>query len=253
MRILQTSDTHLGLTKFKAIRKMLLKASKEDFDVIVHCGDYCGGTKGHKTTRATVELIREIFPDKPFVSVLGNHDYWYRKDGRPSAEEYYTNLEKIRQCFQENDVHFLDEDGIYVHPDFPGVVIMGHSGWYKNPDPPTNDYRYLPWGLDGNTNWTMYKNSTAAITEQMDELKHMGFEPSIHTLVYVSHFPVIEAKDYKGGFDLYGGDSLIGKLIAKEYGCRHFLNGHAHQFHCGPLRYEAGSDYYNPKHQIIEV
>ena len=72
--------------------------------------------------------------------------------------------------------------------------------------------------------------------------------------MFVSHFPVINTgDDYKGAFEAFSWSASIGDYYQREYGCKHFLCGHAHQLHRGPLRYECGPDYMRPAYQIIEV
>ena len=250
MRIAQTSDTHLGITKEAALRRMLNDLKKEEFDILVHCGDYSGGTIGHRTLRATVRLIREAFPEKPFVSVCGNHDLWSNPRG---LEHFRTNYDAIVSCFKEHGVHFLDEDGPYIHPAFPNHTFIGHTGWYSNPHPPTNDENFLPTGLEGDTNRYLLRKAEDTLVAQTG-LIGTGWRDGVDTLIFVSHFPVVNTgPDYKGPFELYSWNANISKWLAEDFGCRHFLCGHAHQRHEGPLRWEAGSDYYKPRYQIIEV
>lgn len=253
MKVLQISDTHIGITKEKSIRKMLRNTSNEDFDLILHCGDYCGGLIGHKSVKSTVTLIRSFFPDKPFLSVIGNHDFWYFKDKkRPSEKNFNYNYQKIKEVFSENNVHFLDEDGIYQHPDFENIIFTGNSGWYNNPMPPTNDKDYLPLAIEGDTNSYLERSARNKLYKQLDQLDQI-YEKGYHIICFVSHFPVVKAEDYKGKFELFSWDESISKLFQEDYDCKHFFCGHAHQLHKGPLRYECGTDYCNPKYHIIEV
>lgn len=271
MRILQISDTHLGITTEGQIKVMLRNASKEEFDIIVHCGDYCGGFMGNKKLKPTLRQIRKFFPDKPFLSVIGNHDWWChgKMVKRPSAfdpdfsvkvmskagpDNFFDNYEKIVAAFKEFNVHFLDKDGIYSHPDHPEVVFTGASGWYAHPNPYTNDHKWLPIGLEGNTNNWLLKNTEADLHRNEDQLKATGFDKTKQKLVFVSHFPVVNAgRDYKGAFEDFSWSAAICDYYQEEYGCKHFLCGHAHQLHKGPLRYECGPDYRFPAYQIVEV
>lgn len=268
MKLLQTSDTHIGISTEGQIKVMLREAAKTDFDVLVHCGDYCGTELGWKCVKKTVEQIRKVFPDKAYVSVLGNHDYWCKtnkktkivnsfgevtyKTTRPHAADYLVNLENIIKIFKDNDVHFLDRDGVYIHPDFTYAPIIGASGWYTNPNPPTTDYMRLPLGLEGDTNRFLLKETERRLFETADE-QLRDFDPSWQSLVFVSHFPVIKGEDYKGRFEDFSWGEYIANYFIEKYGCKYFLNGHSHQTHDGPLRYECGSDYHNPKAKIVEV
>ena len=249
LRIAQTSDNHLGITNPKVYRKMLLELAKEDFDIFVHPGDYCGGVVGHKTLGLSVRIFREIFPDKPYLSVIGNHDFWMqgsKRGCRPSLRDFQENLEKIKQIFQDHNVHFLDEDGIFHFQDW---VFIGNSGWYNNPNPPTNDHNFLPHAMEGDTNRYLLKRAHIGIGDHLNQLGDRRDK-----IIFVSHFPVIPAgNDWKGGFAEFSWSKVLGELIHDDYNCRYFLNGHAHQLHKGPLRYESGSDYSKPAYQIIDV
>lgn len=245
MRILLISDTHVGITTEGQIRAMLKRATAEKFDLIVHAGDYGGTFSGAPCVKRTLRLIRKQFPDVPMVSTIGNHDYWCGK--RRSLFDYMRNMEKIGDAFTEFGVHYIDRDGIYVQDD---VKIVGSSGWYVNPRPPTNDQYYLPIGLEGDTNRYLLKRAEEALFRQTENLKL-----DIHeTLVFLSHFPVINTgNDYKGRFEEFSWSESIGQHLQDEFGCKYFLCGHAHQLHQGPLRYECGPNYYNPAYIIVEV
>lgn len=261
MRILQISDTHLGITTEGQIKQMLRKALKEEFDVIVHCGDYCGGMMGWRKVRDTVRLIRKFFPDKLFLSTIGNHDYWCHsnkraKEGgrwiktRPDLHVYAENLRKIEEVFREHSVHFLDKDGLASHPSFPGVLFIGASGWYTNPNPPTNDGRFLPIGLEGDTHRSLLKATEANLWRTEEVLKTRMYDE----VIFVSHFPVVNTgPDYKGRFEDFSWSESVARYFQETYKCKYFLCGHAHSLHKGPLRYECGPDYYRPTYQIIEV
>lgn len=255
MKILQTSDTHTGITGVSAIEKMIKRMVHEDFDVFMHNGDYSGGKVGHKHVRLFVELFRKYHPDKPFVSIIGNHDYWAEPNaykGENRLEAYRNNYESVCQTFSDNGVHFFDRDGIYRHPSFADIVLMGHSGWYNHPAPPTNDQNFLPIGLDGDTNRALLKKANEAWILQADEVEKI-YEPHM-TVGFVSHFPVVNSvADHKGSFHQFCWDENIQFELIKRFNCKYFFCGHAHKLQQGPLRYESGSDYYNPKYHIVEV
>lgn len=243
---------------------MFIKWKDEVFDIILLCGDFCGGSKGHKTVAATIRLLREYHPDAIVLSVIGNHDFWYAGKarklpmggysyGNPHPSEFWNNYNKILECFKKHNVHFLDEAGLYIHPDFSDIVLVGHSGWYAHQNPPTNDIGYLPTALEGHTNGFLYKRAMKMLDANLEALDAI-YEPDFHTVCFVSHFPVIKAgPDYKGRFEDFSWSESIGDMMQEQYSCKHFFCGHAHQYHNGPLRYESGSDYGNPAYLIVEV
>lgn len=249
VKVCQTSDTHIGLTKPQSILKMLRKIKLVDeqdpFDLLVHNGDYCGGTEGARSVRSTVKMIRELFPDKPFISTIGNHDLWCLKRSSrkkfPSLTDFQENYDGIIKTFQDNQVHFLDEDGPYRFLDW---TFIGHCGWYLNPAPNTNDQYYLPFGIEGNTHHHLYKKAQRQLEDNINKLS-----TSDTNIIFCSHFPVIKCEK-DALFDKYSWSSSIGDFFQEEYHCNIFLNGHAHQYVEGPLRFESGSDYGKPAFKI---
>jgi len=256
MKIAQMSDTHMGITKPKSLRKMFnkMKNGREEnpFDIILHNGDFCGGTKGYKTVNGTILLLREFFPDTPIVANIGNHDFWWlgykdknRRDENwkyfyPSYHDFCENYEKILAIFKTHNIHFLDEDGPYRHKDFPGTVMVGHTGWYNNPKF-TNDYNFLPIGLEGDTYNYMVRRAQNGLYKNLDLLTEKDTK-----VLFSSHFPVIAPSDW-------GWFSSIADMMTRDYGTTFFFCGHAHELHQGPLRWECGPDYHKPAYQIVDT
>lgn len=247
MKIALISDTHLGITDSGEIRKMLNKLKSKEFDVLVHAGDYSGSHNGYETLTETLKHIREFIPDKPFISTIGNHDFWCKPDDETPASlsSYHENYKAIQDAFKLYNVSFIDE-GIVKINDF---VFMGVSGWYQNLSPPTNDKNFLPIGINGDTNSFLLKRSETLLNEQMLYIK----EPH-ETVVFISHFPVINrGRDYKGNFQEFNWSETIYNLIKEQYDCKYFLEGHSHKRHEGPEKYNCGPDYYRPNFLIINV
>lgn len=258
MFIVLGSDWHIGITKDKAIRRVLqeVKANKQQPDVLALLGDFCGGVLGHKSVRSIIKITREYFPDTDIVACLGNHDYWVDPKrlrtidggslhkGYPSVSAFMFNYNQILETFKEFKVHFLDEDGVYRNPNHFGVAIVGHTMWYRNP-PQSNDQNFLPTHVEGDTHRWMYKRSMEMALKNLDQLTEEDT-----TRIFCSHFPLVEIDEY--GKE-WAGDWVFGESIKEQFKIDKFFNGHAHQFHNGPLRYESGSDYYLPKAMLIEV
>jgi predicted MPP superfamily phosphohydrolase len=248
LKIILTSDTHINITSRKSLHEMFERIASEEFDVLVHGGDLTGGSKGYKSVNETLDIMRLHLPDAKIVSTIGNHDYYSKK--HPPESAFDRNYEKIVQSFRDHNVHFLDEDGVFIHDDFPLVKMVGCSLWYSNNNPPTIDSQYLP-RFAGETHRTMYSKTYKKLIKNLDELDETYSD--IDTVIFVSHFPVILGGDSEQGFAQFGGSPGIGDMMQEQYNCRYFLNGHAHQNWSGPLRWESGSDYYYPKYKFIEV
>jgi predicted phosphodiesterase len=253
MKIAFTSDTHWGITKPKNIVKMLKKLGSEEFDLFIHLGDYSGSTNAIGPLKGTVKAIKNEIGDRPYLSVIGNHDYWCEKKraSNPSIADFKAHYEMVCSIFREHGVHFIDNDGPYrTAKDGSNFLFFGDSGWYKNPNPPTNDKHFLPLFVEGNTNQWLYKKAMTRVGQQIDVLESM--DKGSTQAVFLSHFPIVPSEgDYKGAFEDFCWDNQIYNFL-KDYGVEYFINGHSHKDLNGP-RYECGSDYYNPKYKIIEI
>lgn len=164
---------------------------------------------------------------------------------QPSIRDYENNYLKICESFKKYNVHFFDEDGIFR---FNNLVFLGASGWYSHPNPPTNDYLYLPSHVEGNTHAWLYNKAMKIFEKNVSQVELDSHEK----LVFVSHFPVVRGSNDRA-FSEFSWDSKIDEFLIREFKCNYFFNGHAHQHHTGPLRYESGTDYNAPKYQIVEV
>jgi len=257
------SDWHIGASTDKQIKRVLADMKLENPDIIALLGDFNGGKYGAKAVRSIVRMAREAFPDTPIVATLGNHDVWVAgkpidkemlvgygsfRFGRPRPEVWRRNYEDARKHMKDAGVHFLDEDGPWRSEKFPGLVIFGHTLWYDNKNPQTNDKLYMPAGLEGDTDAYMYSRGIKAVEAQLDQLTT---EDTIR--VFCSHFPIVYPGGRQGNDFAYGGPEWVGNMLAKEFNVRYFLNGHCHQLWTGPVRFESGSDYGRPKAIIVPV
>lgn len=262
MKIGLTSDLHIFLTKEKNIRKMFKELVTENCDVWVIAGDHSGTVNGLKGSRAIFRIAREYY-DGPILACLGNHDYWVRgtkkkKTGLYGGDNLYTNTynhpdlarwnenyDGIVAAAKEHKIHLFEEDGVYRYPDMWGFTFAGHGLWYKYP-PNSNDHLYMPTGVEGDTHRHLYKKTTDAMLNQLNQLNDQ--EDGIR--IFVSHFPVIEIDDQSAP---WCGDPFLGAMLRDEYQFTTFLNGHSHGNKNGPMRWECGSDYHNPKYKIVGV
>ncbi len=253
MRIALISDWHIGITKQKTIKKQISLLKEEQFDVLVNAGDNCGGSNGEKSTNTIAAMLREAFPEKPILWVNGNHDMWLAgkkisgdretRRKQPSQHTWLVMLSSIEERLKKHKIHFLDKDGPFR---LDGWTFVGHSLWYGNTNPPTNDKLWMPIGIEGDTNAFLCKKSLKELDENLDKLTSDDIN-----LVFCSHFPIVELETAMD--EQFGGPKYIGDFLKTQYNIRYFLNGHAHMFFNGPLRYEAGSDYGNPKFLIVDL
>lgn len=255
LRIALTSDLHLGITSEKVIRKFLEEVAAEAPDVYVNAGDYSGGFDGWRKVRQVVAWEKAAMPSIPRLAVLGNHDRWVRGrkrkgtfgTSRPFPSLYMTAMERIEDDFAGAGTHFLDKDGVHKQG---GYTFLGHSGWYEHMQN-TNDWNYLPHGIAGDTQAYLLKEFEDVLHSQ---LAHLTEEEKISkNLICITHMPIFYDRQLMQFQTGHGGRGSLGEFLQKEYGVRYFLNGHMHERHEGPIRFESGSDYYRPRYLIINL
>jgi len=250
LRILQTSDLHLGITDKLTIEKMLDQTVQEKPDILVMCGDYSGDLKGSSPVVRLSELFREYFPRIPIISVLGNHDLWHYSK---SLEQFNKNYTQIISSFSKHSIRFLDIEGpILLRRKGQRYWFIGHTGWYAVPYPETNDCNFLPIGIEGDTNAWLLKQADFALEKQMIKLDNKYREGD--TVIFISHFSVCNTgRDWKGRWADFNWHPYYQELIQTKYNCNYFLQGHRHEYEKGPIVYECGSNYCTPKYQMIEI
>jgi Icc-related predicted phosphoesterase len=102
MRIHILSDLHLEFAPFQPDSVVA--------DVIVLAGDVHTGMNGFK-------WIRETFPAKPVVYVLGNHEFYGQKIPKL--------IEEIKEAATGSNIHILENN----HVEICGVVFLGATLW----------------------------------------------------------------------------------------------------------------------------
>lgn len=247
MKILHITDTHVGITSKSAVEDMLVEACVQDFDLMVHTGDWLGGyVDGGAALEWTCEAIRKHW-NGPVVATLGNHDI----AGGSDLDIFNANLRNIKDSFKKHNIIYIDEEGPYLQDD---LVLIGSAGWYTTSYPQTNDGFSLPAQIEGfNPHTHLLQQANKSLDKQLQAVDQMDMTGL--TLVFMSHFAVVDnGPDYKGDFQDFNWSTSIADVLRKHYGCKYFLNGHCHQLHEGKNgRYEPGSDYYNPQYRIWEI
>ncbi len=229
----------------------------EKFDLVLHLGDFCGGTNGARAVRTTLRMMRRIFePGIAIVATTGNHDLWRepdhipgkgRRGTRPGAETFARNLEEIQEAMTESGVHFLDLDGPWRSDHLPGLAIVGCMGWYAAGSPATNDFNFLPIGLEGDTHRYLQRLAQQSLYHNLDKLG-----PGDLHIIFASHFPVVEDPTDFVPLETWGWSRGVGEMLTEQHRVRIFINGHSHRLCEGPTRFECGPDYGKPAYRVWE-
>ena len=238
LRIGQVSDLHLEMTTEQAIIEQLERL--QGVDLLVNCGDNSSRPPGWVATCRVHRLIAQVLPGTTCLAVLGNHDRWAADN---DLAGWCRNLDHIVETFAELGVVFLDRQvGPWRDPRFPGLAIVGNSGWYSG-HAPVKDYRFLPLALEGDTRRSLERASRDRLLDQL-----LYLLPTDVARVCCTHFPIHPAP---GPIPTFDWDYDLGRHLI-DLGFRWFLEGHSHVRREGPV-YQCGSQYGRPSSQIIEI
>ncbi len=105
VRVQVLSDLHTDAGHLKKI------VACPDADVVVVAGDVCAGCDNG------FGLLRDLFPEKPIVTVAGNHEFY----GRDIDGERIEAAERARA----RDIRFLDDAAVEIG----GVRFVGATLW----------------------------------------------------------------------------------------------------------------------------
>lgn len=241
MKIALTSDTHwaaYGQTTVKRTRKMWQRLAEEDFDILIHAGDWCTKDARKQMRRAVIQCRRYI--DKPILTILGNHDFW----DNPRIDPRQMLL-KHSATFEKHNVHYLLDNPFY-YKDF---VFVGFDGWYNNINPPTNDSYWMPMYVEG---VPIHKWMNKKIDDDFGRV--ISYMESNKRVVCVTHFsPFVRPDDYKGK-DFSANENYLPFITDKS---EYLLLGHSHAalrvIKEGCIIIECGSDYNEPTYLIEEI
>ena len=257
-KIALTTDTHYGISPKTCLilEKFLIKLASEDFDVLIHTGDWIS----HK--QAQMEKVFKLFRkhiNKPILGVLGNHDLWDQDSwGHNNKRAYKQTLQSYeemkvqqRSLMQQYEIDYLQDLYPYIFED--KVAIYGFDGWYHYLPPPSNDHYFMPQFIkncpaDQYLNYRAYK-TLDAILLHLDELKIS--KPHLKTVCVTHHPPY----NFDPVWLSMSANPQFMEVISEKF--NYFFVGHSHKnedWLKGSCRVvNAGSDYNRPNYKIIEV
>jgi predicted phosphodiesterase len=229
-------DLHYGFDGYTDyILEEFFSGLDDDFDIVIDVGDT---VQAYYLFEPALKMLRKYIPDKPILTILGNHDIWqYPK----ATLSYLEVVSKIRNVFEKFDIHYL-EDGPYTGTDF---TVHGYDGWYWNPRPETRDLQFMPEFIEGVPVHEYLYNKNVAKINMLNRTieKNTGKK-----IIMVSHFDM-------SGHSLAGDIRWLDMIRNKADILCH---GHSHKFafidNDNDMRvYNPGSDYNDPGSIIFEV
>ena len=108
MRLHVLSDLHFESDMSSA---EAIGAAAPEADVVVLAGDIHNSTRG-------LEIAAQMWPDTPVVYVLGNHEYYGRRD-------FHRTLAAARERAAQLGIHLLENDEVRIL----GVRFLGCTLW----------------------------------------------------------------------------------------------------------------------------
>ena len=263
MKIALTSDTHYGHSHntHKIHQKFLTKLATEDFDVLIHDGDWIS-SKQHQLPR-TLKMFREALEDKPILTVIGNHDLWdvdnWNKQGHVSRasskfdrnKSYRSMIIDHDEWMKEQNIHHLAWNPYQFEEE---VMFYGFDGWYSELPLRSNDTNFMPRLVDGCAPIDMFLANEAhkaldSILLQQEE--HKKANPHLTYACCTHHAPYTFEEMYR--FMCANPNFL--DPITEQFDL--FLVGHSHQKedwrknNCRIVN--CGSDYDSPRYVIMEI
>lgn len=270
-KIAITSDLHLGITDAARVRALATRMAEDAPDLTVLAGDL-----GEPLAR--FQQCLSLFAEMPGqVAVLaGNHDLW--NHGFPSQALWEQHLPQATQA-----AGMLWLEGHTWRRD--DIAVVGSIAWYDYsavdptlpPYPPehfalakrqfNNDGQYLDWP------WTDVDFAQRCEKALCAQLQQAEADPSVRTVLVVTHVPIFEAQisrqpdQARWGFsNAYFGNLTIGRRVAVFTKVRAVISGHTHIGRAGvaphllqpttlpPIAVRVlASDYHQPAYVLVDT
>jgi predicted phosphodiesterase len=257
MKIALTSDTHYGHS-YKTHRiheRFLRRLAAEDFDVLVHCGDWISDAQ-HQLPR-TLKMFRKAMKERPILTVIGNHDLWDSCNWGPRVKKktktydrsktYRTMAMDHHDWMLEHNIHHL----AWKPYKLDDHVFFGFDGWYYQIPVRSNDPNYMPRLVDGNCPIDLFLTNEAHVA--LDSILEQASDTNkdVFKICCTHHAPY--TKDSKWSF-LCANPRFLDPITENM---DMFFVGHSHKreewTHNGCAIYNCGADYNMPKYMIIDT
>ena len=249
-RIIITSDTHLGLTNYPRIQKLVADIRALRPDLVAIAGDI---GEGNENFAAVLDEFAGI--GAHVAACAGNHDLWNHDKKHPSRLMWEQILPSIAES---TGTTWLD----HVNASIGHIAIVGSTAWYdySAQDPLAKAPPDECWRRKGETDAHAIDDRLAVDRYRVLRLDRARFptrleaaqsDPRIESIIVVTHSPIFEQqmtrkpKDPKWAFsNAYYGNLTFGAIVSRFPKVTHSIAGHTHSGEVGTIEIDSLADHY---------
>lgn len=277
MKIIVTSDLHLGITLSSTLNILAQEIYEERPHVLALGGDLAETLVDINSFKQCIRIFREKIPEIPILVIPGNHDLWTKKEGELDSKSLWEH--ELQRQTETAGAFWLEEknwihDGIAIvgsmlHYDYSARDSVGPASNYgtdyfiRNKKNIINDGRYfhnLPSDID------FAKTIGEAFRERLLSAQN---DPEIREIVIITHVPCLEQLITRKPYSLqwaiatpFFGNLSQQELILRCSKVTHVISGHSHTEQRATIKrgnmpnIEAiciGSDYEKPVFEIVQT
>jgi predicted phosphohydrolase len=267
VRIIVTSDTHLGITDYPRIQRLVsdIKALKPD--AVAIAGDI---GEGADNVAVVLEDFRRL--GVPIAACAGNHDVWNHDKRHPSRLMWEQILPSIAES---TGTIWLDNTYLIIGE----VAIVGSTAWYdySAQEPAFKTSREETWHrkreCDADAwmvDWPWDDVEFSSIIEPgfRNRLQIAESDPKVKSIIVVTHSPILEQQmtrkpgNVSWGFsNAYYGNLTFGAIMLQFSKVTHAVAGHTHSGEDGIVEHQGrsiraitlNSQYGNPTFVVIDT
>jgi len=267
LRLIVTSDTHLGITTLPRIKQLVTDIASHKPDAVAIAGDIGEGIEN-------VEIVLGEFSSigVPVCAVSGNHDVWNHDRINTSLKMWETLLPKVAKA---SGTTWLENEILIVGD----IAIVGTNGWYDysaqemayRVSPDENFKRKGEFDADAwKVDWPWNDIEFCALIEPgfRKRLKEAQENERVREMVVISHSLLFEEQikrkpdDFRWGFsNAYYGNLTFGRIVSEHSKVTHVVSGHSHfgmdaviDMNGHPARViTLDSQYNNPAYVILDL
>lgn len=266
-RIIITSDTHLGLTNYPRIQKLVADIRALRPDLVAIAGDI---GEGNENFAAVLDEFAGI--GAHVAACAGNHDLWNHDKKHPSRLMWEQILPSIAES---TGTTWLD----HVNASIGHIAIVGSTAWYdySAQDPSAKAPPDECWRRKGETDanawmidwpWTDIEFCASIEPGFRTRLEAAQSDPRIESIIVVTHSPIFEQqmtrkpKDPKWAFsNAYYGNLTFGAIVSRFPKVTHSIAGHTHSGEVGTIEIDGrslravtlNSQYGDPKFLVLDL